>query len=70
MLTAAVNRDIKRHGREVHSRQLTDHVVEHIDLLYWQAGTPSADARDNATAAMPGEEDTALYKGDDLTLDK
>ncbi|KAF2658691.1 hypothetical protein K491DRAFT_592622 [Lophiostoma macrostomum CBS 122681] len=61
---------ITRHGKEVHSRQLTDHVVQQIDLLYWEAGTPSLDPETDASLDMPGEESTTLNQGDDLTLDR
>lgn len=65
-----MDRDVKRHGREVYSRQMTDHIVEQIDLLYWEAGAPTIDAeKDLAVDTGPGESHT-LYQGDDLTLDK
>ncbi|KAF2278745.1 uncharacterized protein EI97DRAFT_372350 [Westerdykella ornata] len=62
-----VNRDLKRHGREVYGSQMTDHVVEQIDLLYWEAGERAVEGSDDAREA--GEDGDALYRGDDLTLD-
>jgi hypothetical protein len=31
---ATVNRDLKQHSRKVYSRQMIEHVVEQIDMLY------------------------------------
>lgn len=61
-----VNRDLKRHGREVYSSQMTDHVVDQIDLLYWEAGAPELDEEPDVAADDPD----MLYRNDDLTLDK
>lgn len=48
---------------------MTDHVVEEIDMLYWDAGALDVEAE--AEAAMEaGEDSNILYVGDDLTLDK
>ena len=32
----------------VHSRQMTDHVVEEIDMLYWDAGALDVEAEAEA----------------------
>ncbi|KAF2014908.1 hypothetical protein BU24DRAFT_371747 [Aaosphaeria arxii CBS 175.79] len=65
----AFNRDVRRHGRLVHSRQMTDHVVEQIDLLYWEAGAPSLESQPDGTEENMGER-SVLYQTDNLTLDK
>jgi hypothetical protein len=64
-LTEQVNRDLRRHGRKVYSSQMTDHVVDQIDLLYYEAGAPRIDD-DDAESGNPD----ALYQGDNLTLDE
>jgi hypothetical protein len=69
MLIDLVNRDLKRHGREVHSRQMTDHVVEQIDLLYWEAGAPPLEVFDGMQD-IRGEDASTLYEGDNLALDE
>lgn len=43
---------------------MTDHVVDQIDLLYYEAGAPRID--EEAESSNPD----ALYQGDNLTLDE
>ncbi|KAL1798304.1 hypothetical protein ACET3X_002341 [Alternaria dauci] len=68
-----VNRNLKQHSRKVYSRQMIEHVVEQIDILYWESGAPQVDD-DDEEANPPSdthEDDThALYQNDDLTLDQ
>lgn len=68
--SVSVNRDLKRHAREVHSRQMTDHVVEQIDLLYWEAGAPALETEPDVTAEAGADDSGILYQGEDLMLDK
>jgi hypothetical protein len=63
-LTEKVNRDLKRHSRKVYSSQLCDHIVEQIDLAYYQAGSPNLDDETEV------EDADTLYQGDNLTLDE
>ncbi|KAF2740255.1 hypothetical protein EJ04DRAFT_425557 [Polyplosphaeria fusca] len=62
-----LNQNLKRHSKLVYSNQMTDHVVEQIDQLYWDAATTT---RDLDSIHNGGNEDqTTLYQGDDLTLE-
>lgn len=46
---------------------MTDHVVEQIDLLYWEAGDRAIEGSDEG---QEGADDAdTLHRGDDLTLD-
>ncbi|KAF2792936.1 hypothetical protein K505DRAFT_306760 [Melanomma pulvis-pyrius CBS 109.77] len=65
-----VNRDLSRHARLVHSRQMTEHVVEQIDVLYWEAGAADIEADADTAIDVGGEDKSTLYQSDDLTLDK
>ncbi|KAF2709980.1 hypothetical protein K504DRAFT_430133 [Pleomassaria siparia CBS 279.74] len=69
-----VNRDLSRHSRLVHSRQMTEHVVEAIDDIYWEAAAVDlegeTDAEMDTATGLLGEENSTLYQNDDLTLDK
>jgi hypothetical protein len=64
-----VNRDLSRHARLVHSRQMTEHVVEQIDIMYWEAGTTDIEADTDITSDIGLEDKSTLYQSDDLTLD-
>ncbi|KAI8943244.1 hypothetical protein NX059_001266 [Plenodomus lindquistii] len=65
-----VNRNIKQHSRKVYSRQMIEHVVEQIDILYWEAGVQSTASDDEAETDADAEEDAdTLYQSEDLTLD-
>lgn len=64
LLTAQVNRDLKRHGRKIYSNQSSDHIVEQIDLVYYQSGAPDLD--DEADV----QDLDLLYQGANLTLDE
>lgn len=68
LLIVAVNRDVRRHGREVYSTQMTEHVAEEIDLLYYEAATPALDAEADVAADNEVEDSERLYVADDLTL--
>jgi hypothetical protein len=65
-----VNRDLKRHGKEVYGKQMRNHVVEQIDLLYWEAGAPSLESELETPSITGTGDSSTLYQGDDLTLDK
>jgi hypothetical protein len=63
-----VNRDLKQHSRKVYSRQMIEHVVEQIDILYWESGAHAIDSElDAATDII--EDANTLYQSDDLTQD-
>ncbi|KAF2748581.1 hypothetical protein M011DRAFT_493455 [Sporormia fimetaria CBS 119925] len=64
-----VNRDLKRHGREVYSKRMTNHVAEQIDSLYWSTGAPALDEEDGMEAGAVAEDATLPCLADDLTLD-
>jgi hypothetical protein len=49
---------------------MMDHIVEQIDLLYWEAGTAALDTEPDTVTDTGGEDNDTLYRGDDLTLDK
>lgn len=49
---------------------MTDHVVEQIDMLYWEAGAPALDDEPDLNMDGGFEDPATLYKGDDLTVDK
>lgn len=70
VLTHVVNRDLSRHARLVHSRQMTEHVVEQIDVMYWEAGATDIEADADTATDVGGEDKNTLYQSDDLTLDK
>jgi hypothetical protein len=63
-----VNRDLKQHSRKVYSRQMIEHVVEQIDMLYWESGAQALDSDLDAAADMIEDANT-LYQSDDLTQD-
>ncbi|CAN9244632.1 unnamed protein product [Alternaria alternata] len=66
-----VNRNLKQHSRKVYSRQMIGHVVEQIDILYWESGAHHADDEEVNPPSDAHEDDThALYQNDDLTLDE
>jgi hypothetical protein len=65
---STVNRDLKQHSRKVYSRQMIEHVVEQIDILYWESGARDIDEElDTATDVI--EDANTLYQSDDLTQD-
>ncbi|KAF2851853.1 hypothetical protein T440DRAFT_422609 [Plenodomus tracheiphilus IPT5] len=68
-----VNRNLKQHSRKVYSRQMIEHVVEQIDILYWEAGARSTQSDEDDEETDPDldadEEAKTLYQSDDLTLD-
>jgi hypothetical protein len=66
---STVNRDLKQHSRKVYSRQMIEHVVEQIDILYWESGARDIDEElDAATDVV--EDASTLYQSDDLTQDE
>ncbi|KAF2122719.1 kinetochore Sim4 complex subunit Fta4 [Lophiotrema nucula] len=65
-----VNQKLKRHSKLVYSRQMTDHVVEKIDNLYWEVGATHTDADIDGSTDLGDDDGNRLYCGDDLTLDK
>jgi hypothetical protein len=66
---ATVNRDLKQHSRKVYSRQIMEHVVEQIDMLYWESGTRDVD-EGNDTATDITDDTNVVYQNDDLTQDE
>lgn len=48
----------------MYSSQLSDHIVDQIDLVYYEAGSPNLD--DEGEVQDPD----LLYQGDNLTLDE
>ncbi|KAI4672889.1 uncharacterized protein J4E78_001392 [Alternaria triticimaculans] len=68
-----VNRDLKQHSRKVYSRQMIEHVVEQIDILYWDSGAQHADDDNedaHTSSSLPENDAHTLYQKDDLTLDE
>ncbi|KAG9194216.1 hypothetical protein G6011_04251 [Alternaria panax] len=68
-----VNRNLKQHSRRVYSRQMIEHVVEQIDILYWESGAQHVDDDDeeaNPPSDIHEDDARALYQNDDLTLDE
>lgn len=64
-----VNRDLKSHSRKVYSRQMMEHLVEQIDMMYWESGTRDVDAEtDTATDAT--NYTNTVYQSDNLTDDE
>ena len=51
---------------------MTEHVVDQIDLMYWETGAAELEADTDADTATDagGEDNGTLYQGDDLTQDK
>jgi hypothetical protein len=66
---ATVNRDLKQHSRKVYSRQMIEHVVEQIDMLYWESGTRDIDEENNAATEI-ADATNVVYQNDDLTQDE
>jgi hypothetical protein len=66
---SAVNRDLKQHSRKVYSRQMIEHVVEQIDMLYWESGTRDIDEEVDAATEIV-DDANVLYQNDDLTQDE
>ncbi|KAF1972559.1 hypothetical protein BU23DRAFT_467820 [Bimuria novae-zelandiae CBS 107.79] len=64
-----VNRELKQHSRRVYSRQMTEHVVEHIDAFYWDSGTRDVDDETADATTDAADEGTAIAQNDDLTQD-
>ncbi|PSN66117.1 hypothetical protein BS50DRAFT_588883 [Corynespora cassiicola Philippines] len=64
-----VNRELKQHSRKVYSRQMTEHVVEQIDKLYWDSGSRDFEEEEAETNTDTGEDNNTLYRGDDLSQD-
>jgi hypothetical protein len=64
-----VNRDLSRHARLVYSRQMTEHVVEQIDIMYWETGAADIEADTDMTSDIGIEDKSTIYQSDDLTLD-
>ncbi|KAF2865125.1 kinetochore Sim4 complex subunit Fta4 [Massariosphaeria phaeospora] len=64
-----VNRDLKRHSRQVYSRQMSEHVVDQIDILYWEVGGRNLEVDNETTADSDGGR-VGPYQGDDLTQDE
>jgi hypothetical protein len=65
----AVNRDLKQHSRKVYSRQMIEHVVEQIDMLYWESGTRDMDEENDAATEIV-DAMNVVYQNDDLTQDE
>ncbi|KAH3913482.1 hypothetical protein HBI56_082990 [Parastagonospora nodorum] len=63
-----VNRDLKQHSRRVYSRQMIEHVVEQIDMLYWEAGTHNIDEMSDPSTEIVEDANT-IFQNDDLTQD-
>ena len=66
-MTILVNRELKQHSRRVYSRQMTEHVVEQIDQLYWDSGTRDVDDETTDTTTDITEDESTVYLNDDLT---
>jgi hypothetical protein len=66
---ATVNRDLKQHSRKVYSRQMIEHVVEQIDMLYWESGTRDIDEENDAATEI-ADATNVVYQNDDLTQDE
>lgn len=51
---------------------MIEHVVEQIDILYWESGAHHADDDEEVNPPSDTHEDDthALYQNDDLTLDE
>ncbi|KAL5119660.1 hypothetical protein ACEQ8H_002506 [Pleosporales sp. CAS-2024a] len=64
-----VNRELKQHSRKVYSRQMIEHVVEQIDMLYWESGTRHANEEGDASSDML-DDANAVCQDDDLTQDE
>lgn len=64
-----VNRDLKQHARTVYSRQRMEHVVEQIDLLYWESGTRDVDAETDTGTDATNDTNT-VFQSDNLTDDR
>ncbi|KAH7380402.1 kinetochore complex Fta4 of Sim4 subunit, or CENP-50-domain-containing protein [Phaeosphaeria sp. MPI-PUGE-AT-0046c] len=58
-----------QHSRKVYSRQMMEHVVEQIDLMYWESGTREADEEMDDVTDTTDDANT-VYQSDDLTEDK
>ncbi|KAF2269821.1 hypothetical protein CC78DRAFT_612159 [Lojkania enalia] len=65
-----VDQEIEKQSNIVYSRQMTDHVVEQIDKLYWDFGAAPIDVETNTTTEIEDEDDGTPYRHDDLALDK
>jgi hypothetical protein len=48
---------------------MTEHVVEQIDIMYWETGAADIEADTDMTSDVGVEDKSTIYQSDDLTLD-